>query len=131
MMLWRLWRERNAEVWSGNAMEVNSVWSLAVRYLEDFQGVRKYRSSLQPSVTRCNSWHPPSPGMLKLNVDTTFFEDTLQMGFGMVLRNDRGEFCACRSKVVGGLYDVEVGEAFGVLEALSWIKNIGVGRVVV
>ncbi|KAL8513625.1 hypothetical protein ACS0TY_012926 [Phlomoides rotata] len=49
----------------------------------------------------------------------------------MVLRNEFGEVCVCRCSLVEGLYAVDVGEAFGVLEALSWIKRLDVGRVVI
>ncbi|KAL8463261.1 hypothetical protein ACS0TY_034052 [Phlomoides rotata] len=53
------------------------------------------------------------------------------MRIGMVLLDDNEEFIACKSFVILGVYAVELGEAIGVYEALSWIKGLGMERVVV
>lgn len=64
-------------------------------------------------------------------MDTAFFEDTQQMGFGLVLRNEKGEFIAAQSKTIDGCYEVDVGEAMGFLEALTWLKRLDIIKVVI
>lgn len=49
----------------------------------------------------------------------------------MVLRDDQGAFVACRTLMVSGLYKVPEGEAMGLLEALSWIKQMGLSKVII
>ncbi|KAL8491613.1 hypothetical protein ACS0TY_023274 [Phlomoides rotata] len=70
-------------------------------------------------------------GELSLDVDAAFFKDTMEMGLGMVLRDDHGDFIVGRSLVLPGCYAVDVSEAYGVYEALSWIKHLGVHSVVI
>ncbi|KAL8522420.1 hypothetical protein ACS0TY_012532 [Phlomoides rotata] len=42
-----------------------------------------------------------------------------------VLCNDGGDFVAARSLTIAGCLSVDVGEAMGFLEALSWLKELG------
>ncbi|KAL8499895.1 hypothetical protein ACS0TY_019781 [Phlomoides rotata] len=51
------------------------------------------------------------------------------MSIGMVIHNDSGEFVACRSLVIPGIYKVEEGEAMRLLEALLWLKQLSLQRV--
>ncbi|KAL8473420.1 hypothetical protein ACS0TY_030312 [Phlomoides rotata] len=51
------------------------------------------------------------------------------MGVGMNLHDDVGGFVASRFLVLPGSYRLEVGEAMGLLEALSWIKSLGLQQV--
>ncbi|KAL8473654.1 hypothetical protein ACS0TY_030483 [Phlomoides rotata] len=66
----------------------------------------------------------------KVNVDTTFFEDSSQMGVGIIIHDAEGEFISCRTIVVPGVFRVDEGEAMGLLEAFSWIKQLGFERVI-
>ncbi|KAL8548845.1 hypothetical protein ACS0TY_007928 [Phlomoides rotata] len=47
----------------------------------------------------------------------------------MILHDDSGYFISCRSSVFPGVYRVELGEATELLEALSWIKQLGLEKV--
>ncbi|KAL8530819.1 hypothetical protein ACS0TY_007742 [Phlomoides rotata] len=53
---------------------------------------------------------------------------SLQIHHKLVLCNDRG-FIAARSLTVAGCIGVDVGEAMGFLEALSWVKELGLSNV--
>ncbi|KAL8555178.1 hypothetical protein ACS0TY_003114 [Phlomoides rotata] len=70
-------------------------------------------------------WHPPLQGCVKLNVDASFFEDSLEMGLGVIIHDVVGAFVSCRSLVIPRVYRIDEGEAMGHLEALSWIKQLG------
>lgn len=79
----------------------------------------------------CRAWHPPSAGVLKCNVDAAFFEDTNQTGIGMVLRDEGGQFILARTLVIHGRLEVDIGEVMGFFEALSWLKYLNLGVVVI
>ncbi|KAL8534393.1 hypothetical protein ACS0TY_010421 [Phlomoides rotata] len=70
-------------------------------------------------------------GFLKANIDAAFFTDSLEMGFGIIIYDHRGRHIYSRSHVMPDLYVSEVGEAIGHHEALSWVKELGMARVIV
>ncbi|KAL8474504.1 hypothetical protein ACS0TY_031094 [Phlomoides rotata] len=77
------------------------------------------------------AWHTPFVGKLKVNVDAVFFGDSMQTGFGMTLRDDQGGFVAAKTVVYHCRLDFDIGEAMGFMEALSWVKNLGLQNFVV
>ncbi|KAL8483014.1 hypothetical protein ACS0TY_025898 [Phlomoides rotata] len=80
-------------------------------------------------IRRCRAWHKPLLTFSKLNVDVDRFEDTHEMCIDIVIHDDNGEFVACRSLVIPGIYKVEEGEAMRLLEPLLWLKQLGLQRV--
>ncbi|KAL8470914.1 hypothetical protein ACS0TY_033480 [Phlomoides rotata] len=79
----------------------------------------------------CKKWRLPESGFMKANVDAAFFVDSLEMGLGVIIHDERGHHLFSRSHVMPGLYEPEEGEAIGLHEALSWIKDLGVTKVVI
>ncbi|XP_073015730.1 uncharacterized protein [Primulina eburnea] len=75
-------------------------------------------------------WRKPQYPFLKCNVDAAFFADTRSMGFGMVARDNEGKCIGCRTMVKEGLYEVKEGEAMGLREALSWIREMKFNQVI-
>ncbi|KAK6140062.1 hypothetical protein DH2020_026197 [Rehmannia glutinosa] len=73
---------------------------------------------------------PPNE-WLKVNVDAAFCCQKAATGLGMVLRNDAGEFIQARTLPIQGVFEVREAEALGVREALSWIRGLGLQRVVI
>lgn len=53
------------------------------------------------------------------------------MGLGLTLHNEWGEYIYSRTYVMPGVYKPEKGEAIGLHEALSWIKELGLERVII
>ncbi|KAL8481462.1 hypothetical protein ACS0TY_027826 [Phlomoides rotata] len=51
------------------------------------------------------------------------------MGIKMIIHDEDDIFMGCRSLVVPGIYRVDEGEAMGLLEALSWLRQLGLQRV--
>ncbi|KAL8524201.1 hypothetical protein ACS0TY_013970 [Phlomoides rotata] len=58
-----------------------------------------------------------------------FFEDSAEMGFGMVIRDSNGVHIFSRTLAMSGVYAPEEGEAIGLFEALSWIKELDIRNV--
>ncbi|KAL8472197.1 hypothetical protein ACS0TY_029424 [Phlomoides rotata] len=55
----------------------------------------------------------------------------MEMGFGIIIHDHMGHHIYSRSHVMPGLYEPEVGETIELHEALSWIKELGLARVIV
>lgn len=75
-------------------------------------------------------WTAPSIGTVKCNVDAVFFDDINTAGVSMVVRDEEGKFLVARTKLIKGLGCVKEGEAIGLLEALSWLRNLGLPSII-
>lgn len=64
--------------------------------------------------------------LLYRNVDASFFKNIKRAGCRLVLREDKGSFVACFSRTWQGDIEVREGEGIGLLEALFWIRGMGV-----
>lgn len=73
-------------------------------------------------------WEKPRPSFFKYNINAAFFKNERIIGTGFVFRDEYGKFVVCRTRMWHGLYEVKEGEAFGLLEALSWIHGGGYKR---
>lgn len=62
-------------------------------------------------------------------MDVVCFEETKQMGIGMVIRDDSGSFMLAHTLVFSDRLDVDVGEIMGFHEALSWAQRLGLEQV--
>lgn len=69
--------------------------------------------------------------MLKLNVNSAFYEDMNEIAVGMVLRDDHDMFILTKSSVRPGRVEVDVGEAMGFYEALSWLHAQELENVII
>ncbi|KAL8543039.1 hypothetical protein ACS0TY_003785 [Phlomoides rotata] len=69
--------------------------------------------------------------MIKLNIDVAFFSDSREMGFRMILQDCSGSLISCRSMNMHGVYSPDEGEAIGVFESFSWIKQLNFRNVLI
>lgn len=110
-------------VWTGQSKLPTEVVFASAAQLAEWMSANNSRvaSTVSQQIPRlgCNAWHAPPAGTWKLNVDAAFFDDTNQMGIGMVVCNELGNFVVAKSIVVQGWVEVDVGDAMGFYEALS------------
>lgn len=64
-------------------------------------------------------------------MDVAFFANSNETGIGMVVRNDKGDFILAKSLSLSGCLSVDLGEAMGFSEVLSWVKSLQLDRVIV
>ena len=61
----------------------------------------------------------------------TVFSSQSKISFGCLVRNSDGTFLAAKCDSFAGGFRAREAEAFGVQEALSWLKNLRLPRVVI
>lgn len=105
--------------------------SLAVNYLEEYGVIKRRLMTERLLGSSCKAWHPPPSSFVKANIDVALFADSKEMGFVIVLHNEWGRHLFSRTHVMPGTYLPEEGEAIGLHEALSWIKDLGISRVII
>lgn len=130
IILWQIWKQRNLKLWENKFDTPSRALFLADTLCADFDAAH-HKEHNQHLISRCDNWHKPPMDTLKVNVDAALFEDSIEMGLGMVLRDGNGQFLAARTIMVPGLLSVDIGEAMGFMEALSWIKEMRSGKTII
>ncbi|KAK6148628.1 hypothetical protein DH2020_019540 [Rehmannia glutinosa] len=133
MVMWQVWRQRNSEVWDKSHCTASDTICVAANILKEWRLVkfRDVSADYQFDVAMVHSkWQKPEFPYLKCNVDASICSLSKATGFGMVIRNDAGEFLAARTLSVQGQYQIKEVEAIGLKEALSWIIGLGMNNVI-
>ncbi|KAL6517616.1 hypothetical protein OROMI_033317 [Orobanche minor] len=94
---WRIWKERNEICWEGRR-------STAAKAVYEAAGI-------------LHEWHRPRAGYVE-------FQDITITGYGLVLRDENGEFVAAKTGHFPGTYNSDEAEGIGLLEGLIWLKNM-------
>jgi hypothetical protein len=95
------------------------------RTMEDFSTVTGVRDA-RPGITVTPGpmcWTAPCPGWLKVNLATSFHNANSWMGFGLVVRDEKGEVVATLCKTAMGCLDPPLAEATNLLEAIKLRSN--------
>lgn len=82
------------------------------------------QGNLLLSSVVCSKWHAPCRDFIKINVDAATFEDSSQMGIGMIMQGSQGAMIAARTLWKPGLMEAEEGEAWRVWEAALVIRRL-------
>lgn len=101
VLFWQIWRERNSMLWKGTHSSPGRTFRIAIGFLNEWEAVKfaDLGSLSSAHQTVCKTWHKPEPGVLKINVDAAFFQETNELGLGMVMRDEEGRFVVARSIV--------------------------------
>ncbi|CAL1410544.1 unnamed protein product [Linum trigynum] len=111
VLLWALWRERNAHLFNGKKMEECDIGPRAQLYLEEYRYQQEERfHSPTPQVNQ--TWARPPAGRVKLNTDVGL--DYTGAGLGVVARDHNGAFILAAVKRIKGVRDPTLGEAMAV-----------------
>ncbi|KAH9802749.1 reverse transcriptase domain-containing protein [Citrus sinensis] len=126
MVCWGLWLNRNNKVWNDVNGRVQKVVNSAGQNLFLWQQARKsvcVPPSLDSAAHGSVRWLKPSIRWVKCNVDAAIDNSRGLISFGAVIRSAGGDFIAAKSDIFPGSFEPCVAEAFGVKEALSWLKE--------
>ncbi|XP_019150973.1 PREDICTED: uncharacterized protein LOC109147770 [Ipomoea nil] len=125
----RLWNK--LEMSHVSAYDGNNLGDWALLFLDCWGNANE---KLPAGVAHSDShvvegWARPSHGRLKLNTDAALNVEDNAMGFGWVLRDDVGNFLAAKNIRMPGLCAVREAEVLSIREALSWLRDTGLGAV--
>lgn len=89
-------------MWEGKTVTAAIAMDSSFKSVEDWREARyklKGKPQLHQQKNQSNmyKWEPPDEGVLKINVDASFFRESEYFTVGMVLRNHRGSFIAAKN----------------------------------
>ncbi|KAH9763510.1 reverse transcriptase domain-containing protein [Citrus sinensis] len=114
------------DLWNDVNGRVQNVVNSAGQNLFLWQQARKsvfVPSSLDSAAHGFVRWLKPSIGWVKCNVDAAIDNSRGLISFGAVIHSAGGDFIAAKSDILPGSFEAREAEAFGVKEALSWLKE--------
>ena len=76
-------------------------------------------------------WHTHMFSRVKINADTSIFDDTNCYSHAFVVRNGEGKLIEARSKCLKGQPNPDLAKALGVREVLSWVKDNNCNEAIV
>ncbi|WOH16655.1 hypothetical protein DCAR_0936213 [Daucus carota subsp. sativus] len=122
------------KVWEHKVVTPSMAMQWSAKQISQWQKVQKYKLTTGDASRRSkqdvtNYWKAPEPGKLKINVDASVHAGTSSFALGMVLRDQNGGFCKAKCSRHEGEVTVFEAEAFGVVEALKWIMELGIMNV--
>ncbi|XP_073279489.1 uncharacterized protein [Primulina huaijiensis] len=123
MILWSLWRQRNEKLWNNQQNTPTHVVHFALQNLYDWLQAKEQKKVLHPNSnsvdTSYKRWHKPPASFLKCNTDAALFTSSNRFGLSGVLRDENGEFIACRLQHNAGNPVVKECEALALLHAIT------------
>lgn len=130
----KLWLNRNDKVWNGHNGRAKGLVNAAGHYLFQWQEAKRKNFIIIEKVQLGHGsvcWVKPPLGWLKCNVDAGIFSSHGRYSFGGVIRDYGGGFVAAKCQSFSGLFRPREAEALAIREALSWIKNLQLSKVIV
>ena len=133
MVCWRLWFNRNDKVWNGHVSRAQNLVNAAGHYLFQWQEAGKTKFTIVESVQWGHGsvcWSKPLTSWLKRNVDARVFRSHDSFSFGGVIRDAGGTFVVAKCQCFPGLFHPHEAEVLAVREALNWIKNLQISKII-
>lgn len=106
---------------------------VAFSLLKDWENTRGLGSGATPQnkTGTLDQWKKPSVGELKCNVGAALFIELGCFGIGMCIRDETDMFIKSKTIVLPGVPLAQEAEAWGLLEAIKWLGEIGVHKVTI
>ncbi|XP_050260964.1 uncharacterized protein LOC126705795 [Quercus robur] len=106
---WSVWYNRNQVAFESKCQMPDQIWRFARSFLHDYKGAL-VSLNMNPAEKK-KGWTPPSPGVLKINVDGATSKDGRNSSVGAVIRDSCGAVIAACGKFLQGQFSVSEVEA--------------------
>lgn len=111
-------------IWNNLISSSEAIVEKARLYLQDWRIANTVLSHADHNTPNyIMNWQKPQAGWKKLNVDAALDSNQCVMGFGWVVRDEKGEFVAAKCQPEYGHFQPKEAEAMAIREALSWMKT--------
>ncbi|CAJ2646835.1 unnamed protein product [Trifolium pratense] len=131
MIVWGLWHNRNEWIWNQKQMNPDQInhWAQA-QWSEWNAAQRRVTADATEGSAVQRRWVKPNTGKLKCNVDAACHRSIDKTSYGCCLRDSNGDFIQALSGWCNPELSVCEGEALGMWQAMSWVQNLGLSKVI-
>lgn len=132
-----VWFARNKRVWEGRNVTPAVTMELSAKLIQEWVEANNCKSQSKSGqgdallVEAEEVWQPPAAGCYKLNVDASLFNGERCFTFGLVMRDEKGQFTMGKNMKFAGEVSVMEAEAVGVCEAIKWVLGSGLLNVTI
>ncbi|KAJ1413802.1 SGNH hydrolase superfamily [Sesbania bispinosa] len=126
MLMWALWKRKNVKVWDGVLNDTFETMCHARQVLGDWDRIH---NKSNPSELQSMCWSPPQGDRLKCNCDASMFKELNSFGIGLCIRDEKGKFIRAKTLLHQGIPSAPEAEATGLLDAISWLHQLGLEAV--
>jgi ribonuclease HI len=136
VLIWFIWQLRNNKVWNSSTVNAYQTGLQAAAYWHQWATINGvFTNHDQPIQQRITAptvvhWQQPPLGVLKCNVDASFYTADGATGCGWCLRDSSGHFKLAGTNIVNSSYSVVEGEALAIIEAMEELSYRGLQSVI-
>ncbi|GAU34086.1 hypothetical protein TSUD_255820 [Trifolium subterraneum] len=135
-LLWCIWQNRNSNVWNNNKLSAQQVgiqavhlwneWAMAQGMLDEYHS--QDQQLLTPRVAV--QWQQPQFGIVKCNVDASFYDIAGATGWGWCVRDHQGRYIIAGTNLLQARLNILEGEAMAIKEAMEEMLQRGFSHVI-
>ena len=125
---WSIWFQRNKSRHDDHPLPLHSIAGFAKNYLCEFKELDSPKPLRRRTVSR--KWCPPAAGLVKINFDGAWYNESEKAGLGVVIRNGEGLVLAAMFEQIVKPPSVELLELLAARRAISFAAEIGHVQVV-
>jgi ribonuclease HI len=132
ILIWTIWNNRNNLVWNEQRINARQVGFQAQHHWEEWHTICVVGRETDQQVHEVTNltWQPPLHGILKCNVDASFFNNEGACGWGWCIRGSNGQFILAGSNILYEKLNIIEGEALAIKEAMCEIIQRGFTQVI-
>ena len=98
MVFWCIWEHRNAKIWNKSRMLESQFIDSALSLLDQWeQSHMPASTNMGHNHANGKKWEPPKQGLFKCNIDAAISQRDQRIGFGCIVRNEKGEMIAAKN----------------------------------
>jgi hypothetical protein len=127
--MWSLWRTHNNIKHGKNTIPVRKAINWALDTVT--QLLAHTRPTIEKSRRQHIKWRPPPLGVMKVNVDAAFNNNSATGSIGAIMRDEAGHFQAAGAWFLDSVASVMVAEAEACRQGLQLAKDAGATSIII
>ncbi|KAI9182138.1 hypothetical protein LWI28_022462 [Acer negundo] len=136
IIIWKVWCYRNDWLHNGKSFDMNEVVWWSKNFAEE---IRRARSNKEKGVAVegrrrvevDDRWRPLDQGWLKINCDARVDKRRRHIGYGIIVRDERGRVLWCSAQGCEANYDLDCAKTMAIYKGLQICRNMGLVNYVV
>ena len=118
-------------VHGGKLKDPSSLNKRAEEFVDEFKHAQNHLSIQTRQQLSGHVWQPPPQSEYKLNFDATTFSGLDRLGYGAIIRNDKGEVMAAMTTNGSKVSTSDEVELFACQRAIEFAVDVGFSRLII